>query len=227
MEYKEFSSQELFVQACIDYIKAICIPRGGVKHIALAGGQTPKPVYEALSQERDLVFSQIHFWQVDERYVPSDEAYSNQKMIREVLVHPLGERLGAFHFFDTSIAIESSVEKYQKEFEKVDQIDICILGIGSDGHTASLMVGQASVHNVDDSVLIAHNPFHPDPPIEKRLTLGWKALMNAKHVLLVASGKSKKQVIHDLLHGSYQVAEFPAKKLLEHPNLHIYFQTEP
>ncbi|PIR04381.1 MAG: 6-phosphogluconolactonase [Candidatus Magasanikbacteria bacterium CG11_big_fil_rev_8_21_14_0_20_39_34] len=224
--YQIFSEQQSYIQASLQLIKKICISSEKAVHIALSGGSTPKSLYKALAQEKNIDFSKVEFWMVDERYVSHDDPLSNQKMIQETLIAPLEGKLRAFHFFDTHLPIERCIQEYKDQFDTIERLDLCILGIGEDGHTASLMCGQDAVQNETDSVLYAYNPFDPNPPIQDRMTLGWKSILNSKHVLLLASGLQKKQVMEDFMHRDIPFLQFPSKKLLGHKNLSVFFCEE-
>ncbi|MCB9798860.1 6-phosphogluconolactonase [Candidatus Nomurabacteria bacterium] len=222
MNLQEFHSTVDYVEALVKCIEEVCDSQE-VVHIALSGGNTPRPLYQALAQNQNIDFGKVEFWMIDERYVPASSEYSNQKMIRATLVDPLAERLRGFHYFDTSLSMEKALDKYREELDEIGELDVCILGIGTDGHTASLMVGQKSVLNETDLVLQADNPYDPTPPVRQRLTLGWKAIMHSRKLLLLASGEKKKQVISELLDKECSVKNFPAKRLLEHPDISIFF----
>ncbi len=118
MTIETFTDEKTFITKTIDYITSL-----SPNTIALSGGSTPRPLYQNLKLEAT-------YYQVDERVVSPDNENSNQRMIRET-INPHD-----FHHFDLTLSIEDALEKYAEELP--DNFDLTILGIGPDGHTASL-----------------------------------------------------------------------------------------
>jgi 6-phosphogluconolactonase len=179
--------------------------------IALSGGSTPKTIYTAMKSL--AIRASAHFYQVDERYVPKDHKDSNERMIQETL------QPNHFYPIETTIPLEQSIAQYASIIPT--SFDCVILGIGTDGHTASLF---PHTEELTSTSLVAHT-LSPQG-IQDRITLTFASIMNAKHLLLIAQGKEKKQTIHELLHGTKPKEAFPAKYVLTHPSLHIHYTEE-
>ena len=219
MDLKTFTNKKDWTEATLRFFEEV-VQGEGVKNIALSGGNTPRPAYEALAGHDDIDFSKINLYQIDERYTNNESKYSNYKMINESLVQPLGDKLGSFHFFDTSIGIENSLKKYESELEKVPPFDLAIMGIGEDGHTASLFPHSQALQETEKLVTHTHSDKYTNPD---RLTLTFPAIMPSKRLLLLAIGENKEGALEKLQKPDAATEEFPAKKLLEHPDLTIHF----
>jgi len=177
--------------------------------VALSGGETPRPVYEALTsspyRER-FPWDLVHFFQVDERWVPPDDPRSNRRMIEETLLSrgPVPRR--NFHPIDTSLpAAADGVRRYEDALREFfgtpaggfPRFDAILLGIGRDGHTASLFPGSPALEEGAAWVVEAAGG---DPPLP-RVTLTLPVLNAAARVVYVARGKEKAEAVHAVLFG--------------------------
>lgn len=237
MNFQEFSTFEDYLVSTVSYIENIFLQNKNFFLMAFPGGKTPLPIFSKLVQSP--IFAQKKFslelYTTDERYVPYSNTHSNFKMIYENFVQPLEVRyekndsqshVCCFASFRTDIDIESSVKKYEKMIKHVQELggfDLCILGIGPDGHIASLFPNAAALQ--EKNVLALHTCTEQFD-IHDRLTLTFPAIMKSKKILLLATGKEKKNVINDLLSSEKTFLELPAKKLLEHPDLTLYYSQE-
>ena len=194
MQINEFQNEEYFINASLELIKKL-----SPKTIALSGGSTPKNLYKKMSE---LPFDNVKFFQVDERYVPKEHDDSNYKMIKETLNKEI-------HHFDTSLSIPESLEKYKEELP--EQFDLIILGIGNDGHTASLFPNTEAL-NSKEKVAQTKN-------IQERLTITFPVILNSKNILVLL--KNKKKVLEELKNPSKTIKEFPSLELLEYGDLII------
>ena len=220
MQLITFYSEQEFIANSVSYIKKICASMAQVS-MALSGGTTPKPIYEMLAQQTDIDWSHINFFQVDERNVLKDHPDSNYRLIQESLISRV-PRVNGWHFFDTSLPIEETLKKYEAEVHEHQPFNLCILGLGPDGHTASLFPHSGALH--ETKRLVAHTTTDQFP-IQDRLTLTFPAIMPSKKLLLLVKGENKKQILDDLLESNKSIDQLPAKKLLEHPDLTIHYCT--
>lgn len=214
MDLKIFADKPTFVTAGVDAITSICETIDN-STIALSGGSTPRPVYEALATQKNLPWSQIIFFQTDERYVPANDPNSNRAMIQQTLLQ--AHQPKACHFFDTTLPLDECLDRYEAALYP---FDLCILGIGPDGHIASLFPHSAALE--EDEHLVAHTTTDMFP-VHDRLTITFPAILASKKIILLLGGKEKKAILDDLLYSKKSIDELPAKKLLEHPYLTIHF----
>lgn len=225
MEFKTFATELEWIEAAALFMEETLTLFPGP--LALSGGSTPMPVYEAVATRGNIQSHSIEVYQVDERFVPADHPDSNQQLITKHLILPDTKPMFcSFTPFRTDLSLEEAVKKYEKALSwikpTVGGFALTVLGLGPDGHTASLFPHSPALKETKQ--LVAHTTTDQFP-VHDRLTLTFPAIMASKSLLLLIKGKEKKPILDDLLHSSKMVDELPAKKLLEHPNLTIYFCT--
>jgi 6-phosphogluconolactonase len=169
----------------------------GVARVALSGGTTPSPAYRALAA-LDLPWARVEWFWVDERAVPVSSPRSNFT----VAAHDLGQVLGA-GLVHRMPADMPDLERAAAEYEAVLRdrfgvasavaFDVMTLGVGDDGHTASLFPGTGAVRIADR--LVAAIPAQRDRGLEPRLTLTAPVLREARLCLVLAVGAKKKDVV--------------------------------
>jgi len=185
---------------------------------ALAGGSTPKASYAMLASAayRDLVpCHQTYFFWGDERHVPPDHEYSNYRMAYEAMLSKV--TIPAAHIY--RVAAEKEAQQAADEYEAtlrtafqleagaLPRFDLILLGMGPDGHTASLFPGTSAVH--ESKRLVAA------PWVEKfntfRITLTPPVLCNAAYVVFAAGGADKTETLQHVLQGPYQPDLYPSQ----------------
>ena len=142
MQINSFTKEKEWIKSSIEIVQSAC-NIDGIISIALSGGNTPKPLYQAVAKAK-LPFDLIDFFEVDERYVPKDHEDSNTKMIFENLIQNCSPH--AFNYFDTSKEIHEALEEYGKLIPTAG-FNLSILGIGPDGHTASIFPKSEAIKN--------------------------------------------------------------------------------
>lgn len=170
----------------------------GFFHLAASGGSTAQIFDQLKQQSFDL--SNVELWQVDERYVPKDHPDSNYQLLNQ----KIGNQVKKFHSFDTSLSITTAVKKYETECTKkildLDSnylFDLTILGVGTDGHIASIFP-QTELPTIQENqtpieVLAAHT--HTDNfSISDRLTLTYSALKQSRAIMVILLGANKKNI---------------------------------
>lgn len=159
-------------------------------HLALAGGSTPRATHARLTRPalRGRVdWSRVDFYFGDERRVPRDHPESNFRMACDSLLDPLG--IPAVRVHPMPVEHEDGALRYQAALPA--RLDVLMLGIGPDGHTASLFPGHPAVLEPDRAVLRVHGP---KPPPE-RLTITPAVIRLARRVLVLASGAAKAAAV--------------------------------
>lgn len=194
---KEFSSKDQLDQAlCADLAKIIqrAISDKGSANILLSGGSSPIRLYELMSNA-DLDWSKVLIGLVDERFVPPINEFSNEKMIREKLIQNQAQSARFVGMVANTLDQIENVNfiegKYQPFMQK---IDLVLLGMGEDGHTASLFPNdEVSEQLLKSSEVGIYNTISPNFP-NYRITCSAAMLLQAENIILMLSGEKKLQV---------------------------------
>ena len=156
--------------------------------IGLSGGNTPKLTYSMMTKNI-TDFSKTFLWTIDDRWIEEDNDLSNQKMINEYF-----ERTDAniLKFEFTSSSPESDAKKYEDKLKSTIQVfDVAILGMGEDGHVASLFPGTKALDN-NDSLYVANEV---NIKTKWRVTSTFHLLGKIEKIYVLATGESKKNIL--------------------------------
>ena len=156
--------------------------------IGLSGGNTPKLTYSMIAESFDDL-SKTFLWTIDDRWIEENNDLSNQKMINEYF-----ERTDAniLKFEFTSTSPESDAKKYEDKLKSTIQVfDIAILGMGEDGHVASLFPGTKALDN-HDSLYVANEV---NIKTKWRVTSTFHLLGKIEKIYVLATGESKKNIL--------------------------------
>ena len=186
--------------------------------VALAGGSTPKAAYALLvsaAYRYRVPWQQIHFFWGDERHVPPDHDDSNYRMAYEAMLSKVIIPAAHIHRMSAEKEAQQAADEYEATLQTafglmadtLPRFDLILLGMGPDGHTASLFPGTAAVH--ESKQLVAA------PWVEKlntfRITLTPPVLCNAAHVVFAAGGADKTETLQHVLQGPYQPDLYPSQ----------------
>jgi 6-phosphogluconolactonase len=180
--------------------------------VALAGGSTPEATYEVLARDHagDVDWPNVHVFFGDERTVPPDHEDSNYRMAREALLDLVP--VGSVHRMRGELPPEEAAASYEGELmeffgETPPALDLVMLGIGEDGHTASLFPETPALE-VTDRLVVAN-------PVSKldttRLTLTAPVLSAARSVNFLVAGEGKAEALREILEGDADPRRYPAK----------------
>jgi 6-phosphogluconolactonase len=165
------------------------IAERGVFRIALAGGRTPMQTYRMLAEaETDWTAWQIYFG--DERCLPPDHAERNSRATTEAWLDRIAMPAENIHLIPAELGAEAAAEAYAPLVGAALPFDLVTLGMGEDGHTASLFPGRA--HPGADLTLPVHGA--PKPPPD-RVSLSAKALSSAREILILVTGAQKQSAV--------------------------------
>ena len=196
-------------------IIADAVRAGG--NIALAGGSTPKAAY-GLVADMGLDWSGATLWFGDERCVPPDDEASNYRMAKEALLDRISGEPPAVKRMAGEKGPHAGAEDYERELartlgEQLPRLDLVLLGLGPDAHTASLFPGKPAVDVTDRGVVGVEEAGMP--PEVPRITLTFPTINAARQVVFLIAGEDKSDAVRRAF-GSDPSPEAPAS-LVEDP----------
>lgn len=197
MDIEIFESARELAEATARHL-ARRLNAGGTRSLGLAGGSTPSATYEALTQ-LNVNWDRVDLWLGDERWVPNDSPESNARMARERLLNGIQVDFHEIAYGDGSDP-EGAAAVYEKKLDAVfshtgGHADTVLLGLGDDGHTASLFPG-SDVLEEDTRGYVATFVPHLDM---WRLTATLPLLASADRVFFIISGESKSEAVRWLI----------------------------
>lgn len=166
----------------------------GEFHIVLAGGGTPRRLYQALAgQSHD--WPRWRVWFGDERCLPPKHPERNSRMAQEVWLDQVAMPAGNIHHIPAELGASAGAEAYACTLAGMGDFDLVLLGLGEDGHTASLFPGRewGESASAPDALAVFDAP---KPPSE-RVSLSARRLSRARRVLFLVSGAGKRQALED------------------------------
>lgn len=200
-------------------------------HIALSGGSTPKIVFDELAENfrTDIDWSRVHLYWGDERCVPPDDNDSNYKMtaehllskidIPELNIHRIkGENGPKFEAEHYSAFLHSVLPKVNG----IPAFDLVILGIGNDGHTASIFPHEIELWHSERYCEVAE---HPESG-QKRITITGQVINNAEIVAFLVTGENKADRISEIIYGKEIAESYPVSLVAPTNGKIIWFLDE-
>lgn len=215
------AAADLFFQA------QACVRAFGDFHIALSGGSTPEPLYRRLMYDpafRELPWKRTHLWIVDERRVPFEDERSNFRMIREWIVdhsdipraqvHPMtpyrtDEATGSV------VEAPDAADAYEREVRETlgwrpkghDRLDYVLLGMGDDGHTASLFPGSRALESGEERLIVLNDGPGVVPP--PRVTMTYRLINASRLIAVMVTGARKRAMVERVARRDGSVAQLP------------------
>jgi 6-phosphogluconolactonase len=192
--------------------------RGNDTFIAISGGNTPKTLFNVLAEEYNekIDWEKIHFFWVDERCVPPEDQESNYGMTEKFLFDKIEIPDDNIHRIRGENSPEREAERYSAEIDeyikyknKLPNFDLVILGIGTDGHTASIFPDQLQLINSEDVCAVA---VHPQTG-QKRVTLTGSVINNSNNVFFMITGEDKAKVVSDIIKKEKGYEKYPAANI--------------
>ncbi|HWF16777.1 MAG TPA: 6-phosphogluconolactonase [Acidimicrobiales bacterium] len=170
--------------------------------LVLSGGPTARACYEVLAETPGIDWGVVDVYVGDERIVPPDDVDANQRLIREALLDRVGP-VGSFHPMQTELPVEQCVAAYQRVMSDLVTgagIDVIHLGMGPDGHTASLFPGAPTL-GVGPGELVAATEDPNGVNLHPRLTVTLPVINSARLAIFTVAGASKADAVAALLRG--------------------------
>lgn len=190
--------------------------------VALSGGSTPRRLYQLLAgppYRGQVEWARVQVFWGDERSVPPDDKDSNYRMAREALLGPLGLLPGHVHRMEAERADrDTAAREYQDEIARAFGVDahgeppafdLVLLGMGPDGHTASLFPHTAALGETKRWVVVNPVPQHQT----ERMTLTYPVLNRAREVLFLVAGPDKAEPLAEVLQGTPDPQRLPSQRV--------------
>lgn len=195
-----------------------CVRTFGDFHLALSGGTTPEPLYARLMYDpnyRDLPWKRTHLWIVDERRVPPDDERSNFGMIRETIVEHSDIPREQVHPIDATA--EDADTKYEAALRETlawrekghDRLDYVLLGMGADGHTASLFPRSPALHAAKGRLAVINEGPTVTPP--DRVTMTYELLNASRFVCVMVTGEKKRDTVARVVSANGSIDDLPIR----------------
>ena len=205
-------------EIAVSYLRAQSRHRAGL--VALSGGSTPKRMFTIFKEprfHRRIQWKDLHLFWGDERWVPLDSEESNAGEAKRGFIDDLGVSEDTWHPWptylddpeDAATAYETSLRIVSNALDSAPELDLILLGMGPDGHTASLFPGTEAIHE-QERLTLAHHVPNLDAT---RLTFTPKLINNAREVLFLVTGADKAETLHRVLDGPVDVDRLPSQAI--------------
>ena len=198
LQWQSFDQVDDLNEAAVAYILAcarVAMTRQQRFRLVMAGGRSPAVVYKML-RDAEVDWSCWHIYFSDERCVAFNDPRSNSRMARDCLLDHVPIPHAQIHVIPTGLGVDDAAASYGALVQKHTPFDLVLLGVGEDGHTASLFPGQAI--NLDAWAIAVHSA--PKPPAS-RVSLSVRALRATADVLVMASGEDKRDALESWRRG--------------------------
>lgn len=195
-----------------DFLQAVqaTLQRHETAHVALAGGNTPRRAYTLLAQAPGVDWSRVHIYWTDERGVPANHPRSNYRMVWEALLAHIPIPETNIHRVPTEVGPEAAAQAYEALLAQLPRpLDWVLLGMGADGHTASLFPHTRALEEGQRRAVAVFLPGSG----EWRVTLTYPVLNAAARVRVMVQGEAKAETLVRVLTGPYRPHDWPIQAL--------------
>lgn len=221
-----FKTALILAESFAAEFKNICkesISKSGQINIAISGGNTPKLLFEILAEKfkDNIEWGKVNIYWTDERCVSPDNDESNFGMTGKYLFSKIIIPEGNIHriYGENDPAVEAvryadEIKNNLKQGNGIPKFDLILLGMGEDGHTASIFPDQMDLLNSDNVCAVAVHPVSG----QKRITLTGKVINNADKIYFLVTGKSKAEVMKEILEKKNGYLKYPAAHIQTNNN---------
>jgi 6-phosphogluconolactonase len=182
--------------------------------VGLSGGSTPGPVYQALGENTDIDWTCVKLFLLDERWVPADDKNSNQQLVRDTLLANADVPPGNMYFPDTSLSIEDGVIAYGEALVHLFSAhppDVITLGLGPDGHIASLF--PPVPETAFGEVLVLHTTTDAFA-VHDRISVSPLVILASQQQVLLITGEQKRATLERAMKSDLNPAAMPLQVAL-------------
>ena len=217
LNWKEFQDknqlESILLQDILNVAKNAVRKKGSFK-IVMAGGSTPERLYKSFLDISNQNFSDWELYVGDERSLPEDSKDRNSNMIKRSFIdHLPNDSKPKFFPINTEKGSQEASNEYNSIINMIDQFDLVLLGLGEDGHTASLFPG----HQWDQQLNVVAVSNAPKPPSD-RVSMTPKAFLKAKKIFFIVTGHGKRDAVNAWKKG----LDIPASKIMSENFIDVY-----
>ncbi len=221
--YRVFPTSALVAQAAAELFTrsaVAAVAARGKARLAISGGSTPKAMFALLADPAqpflgEVPWNALHLFWIDERCVPPDDPESNFRMTRETMLDKVPLAPEHIHRMEGELDSEVAASRYESvlrntfklEGAETPTFDLVLLGMGDDGHTASLFPHTAALDEMARLVVANHVPQKDT----WRITLTWPVINQGREVAFLIEGAAKAEILHDVLLGPYDPESKPSQ----------------
>jgi len=221
--YRAFSTPAEVAKSAADLFTSSVISAAGARgiaRVAISGGTTPKAMFALLADPsqpfaKQVPWDKLDLYWVDERCVGPEDADSNYRMTREALLSKVPLPAERVHRMEGELEPEEAAARYEAairngfrlEGAETPTFDLVLLGMGDDGHTASLFPHTEALNDITHIVVANHVPQKDT----WRITLTSPVINQGREVAFLIEGTAKAQVLHDVFQGPYQPETYPSQ----------------
>jgi len=194
-----FSDADVLAKTVTQRIRSACesaIEARGAFHLVLAGGTTPKHCYELLAKE-DLPWHKLHIYFGDERCLTVGDVERNDTMAKEAWLDKVSIPANQIHSMPAELGPDAGAKRYNTLLAKAPQLDLVLLGLGEDGHTASLFPNNPALQDARNAVPVFDAP---KPPPE-RISMGKSYINKARNQWFIVTGSGKCDAMTQIMSG--------------------------
>lgn len=234
VEYRVYDGHDALAAAAAEHFLGLAqkaVAARGKARIAVSGGSTPKRTFELLANPREkflqaMPWPKLELYFVDERTVPPTDKDSNYRMTREAMLDKVPIKPEQVFRIEGELPPEEAAARYEStirnqfrlEGAEVPRFDVLALGMGDDGHTASIFPHTDAIHELGHIVYANHVP----QKNTWRVTLTWSVIIEASDVFFLIGGKDKADPLHRVLTGPYDPETLPSQ-LIQPKNGRLLF----
>jgi 6-phosphogluconolactonase len=199
---------------------AAAVQARGIARVAISGGSTPRVVFELLADPSapfltSIPWQKLQLFWVDERCVPPDDKDSNFRMTKAAMLDRVPLAAANIHRMEGELDPEEAASRYEAQIRNAFRLegaqtptfDLVLLGLGPDGHTASLFPHTEGLHEMARIVIANHVP-------QKdvwRISLTWPVITQGREVAFLMEGQEKAEMVRTVFAGPYNPEEYPAQ----------------
>ncbi len=216
---------EQFVRQLTDILNQAIVERGRA-YLVVSGGKTPRALFQKLAESSQIDWENVSITLADERWLLPEHQNSNERLVREHLLQSHAASAEFISLLADTACLKDNTALINERFLQLPTFDVVILGMGNDGHTASLFPCSKTIAealSTDTRAVITANP---ENAAYQRLSLTANRLQNSRHLFLHLLGEDKLQVLHQAREGK-DLQQMPIRAFLDNPKTHLQVMFAP